>query len=93
MSGQISLLPPVGALDSTTQAFPRLMPAQIERTRPYGKVRQVASGEIIFDVSDIGISMFIILSGKTEIVKPDGNGERRRHLGSTTLSTNRKFGS
>jgi len=44
MSAHISLLPAVGALDPATQAFPRLTPAQIERARPYGKIRQVASG-------------------------------------------------
>ena len=77
MSEQILPLPPVSALDPQTQAFPKLTPAQIDRARPFGKVRPVAVGDIVFDVGDVGISMFILLSGKMEIMQPDVSGERR----------------
>jgi thioredoxin reductase (NADPH) len=69
-------LPQVSALDPLTQAFPKLTPAQIDRARPYGKLRQVAVGEIVFNVGDTGIPMFILLSGKMEIVQPTVDGER-----------------
>ena len=76
MSQSVSPLANTSALDQQTQAFPTLTPAQIDRARPYGTVRPVAPHEIIFDVGDVGISMFIMLSGKMEIVQPGGGEER-----------------
>ena len=66
----------VSALDPLTQAFPKLTSTQIDRARPFGKVRPVAVGDIVFDVGDTGISMFIMLSGRMEIVQPTNDGER-----------------
>jgi len=66
----------VSALDPLTQAFPKLTAAQIDRARPYGRVRPVAAGDIVFDVGDTRISMFIMLSGRMEIVQPANDGER-----------------
>src|SRR5271166_3286596 len=76
MPEQTLPLPQVSALDPVTQAFPTLTPAQIDRARPFGKVRPVAVGDIVFDVGDTRIPMFILLSGRMEIVQSDGSGER-----------------
>jgi thioredoxin reductase (NADPH) len=67
---------PIRALDPSTEAFPKLTPAQIDRARPFGRVRPVAVGDIVYDVGDAGISMFIVLSGRMEVVQPEGTGER-----------------
>lgn len=69
-------LPQTSALDAQTQAFPKLTPAQIDRARPFGKVRPVAGGEIVFDVGETRVPMFILLSGGMEIVQPGPEGER-----------------
>ena len=69
-------IPNTSALDPQTQAFPHLTPAQIDRIRPYGKVRPVSAGEIIFDVGDERMPMFVLLSGKLEVVQPTCSGER-----------------
>ncbi len=76
MSEPTSPLLPIRALDPSTEAFPKLTSAQIDRARPFGKVRPVAVGDIVYDVGDAGISMFIVLSGRMEVVQPDDNGER-----------------
>ena len=76
MSEQTLPLPQVSALDPLTQAFPKLTPAQIDRAQPFGKLRPVAVGEIVFNVGDARIPMFILLSGKMEIVQPTVDGER-----------------
>ena len=76
MSDRTLQLPQVSALDPATQAFPTLTLAQIERARPFGKVRPVRVGEILFNIGDTKIPMFILLSGRMEIVQPDGAGER-----------------
>jgi thioredoxin reductase (NADPH) len=66
----------VSSLDPYTQAFPKLTSAQIDRVRPFGTIRPVAVGDIVFDVGDTKVPMFILLSGRMEIVQPDGTGER-----------------
>jgi thioredoxin reductase (NADPH) len=64
------------ALDRLTQAFPVLTDGQIDRIRPFGRVRQVKKGEILFEPGDMGIPFFVVLTGKMEIVQPDLHGER-----------------
>ncbi len=66
----------MSALDPYTQAFPTLTAEQIERARPYGKVRPVAEGEILFEAGDSHISMFIVLLGTLDILQIDKDGER-----------------
>ena len=59
----------MSALDPFTQAFPRLTPEQIDRARPYGKIRPVKVGDILFEAGDSHIPMFIVLSGKLDILQ------------------------
>ncbi len=72
----MSNLPNLSALDARTQAFPVLTPAQIDRIRPWGSVRRVERGDIVFQLDESAIPFFVLLSGSMEIVQPDLNGER-----------------
>jgi len=72
----MSSAPLRSALDSQTQMFPVLTAAQIDRMRPLGKVRQVETGEIVFEPSTTGVPFFVLLSGSMEVVQPTINGER-----------------
>ncbi len=74
----MSTWPAPSALDSATQAFPTLTPAQISRLRPGGKVRPVAPGEVLFRPNDTYVPFFVLLSGAMEIMQPglDGSVER-----------------
>lgn len=72
----MSTWPTPSALDAGTQTFPTLTAAQIDRVRPSGKVREVNDGDILFQPGDAGVSFFILLSGRMEIVQPDLHGER-----------------
>jgi thioredoxin reductase (NADPH) len=56
--------------------FPTLTPAQIDRIRPYGKVRRVAAGEILFSPGQTSVPFFVLLSGAMEIIQPSIQGER-----------------
>jgi len=58
------------------QAFPHLTPAQIERIRPYGKVRPMQVGEILFEPGDQHVPFFVLLSGGMEIVRLTPDGEK-----------------
>ena len=46
--------------------FPKLDPAQIERLRPFGELRQVTAGETVFDQGDSTHGVFVLLSGSIE---------------------------
>src|SRR6476619_722176 len=69
--------PPVpSALNSETQIFPTLTPAQIDRIRPLGHSRQVAAGDVLFSPGQTSVPFFVLLSGSMEIVQPSIDGER-----------------
>jgi len=64
------------ALDASTQAFPVLTAAQIDRIRPLARLRSVQRGEILFEPDDSSVPFFVLLSGSLEIVQPALDGER-----------------
>ena len=68
--------PSIDAPDRQAQAFPVLTPEQIDRIRPYGSVREVQTGEILFEPGKLGMPCFIVLSGTLEIAMPGLSGER-----------------
>jgi len=68
---------PPSALDAATQAFPALTPAQIDRIRPFGQLRQVEPGDVLFQPGDMDISFYVLLSGAMEIVQPIVTGGER----------------
>jgi thioredoxin reductase (NADPH) len=61
--------------DRQAEAFPVLTPAQIDRIRPYGTVRAVRAGEILFEAGELGIPCFVVLSGKLDAVMTRLSGE------------------
>src|SRR5690242_453689 len=64
------------ALDAATQMFPTLTPAQIDRIRPFGHVRAVRPGDVLFEPAQTAVPFFVLLSGDMEIVQPTPEGER-----------------
>jgi thioredoxin reductase (NADPH) len=68
---------PFEPLKQTPETFPTLTAAQVERIRPYGKVRRVTAGEILFEAGDTKVPVFIILSGSLDIVLPCPTEEKR----------------
>src|ERR1700757_4747959 len=72
----MSTRPGLSALDARTQMFPLLKAAQIDRLRPHSKIRPVSPGDVLFRPGDTGVPMFVLLSGRMEIVQPTLYGER-----------------
>jgi thioredoxin reductase (NADPH) len=72
----MSTWPVPSALEPSTQTFPVLTEAQINRARSYGTPRRVRAGEILFRPGDSDVPFFIILSGSLEIVQLDLATER-----------------
>lgn len=71
----MSTWPMPSALDSRTQIFPKLTPAQIDRIRPESKVRKVSTGDLLFEPGDTNVPFFVLLSGAMEIIQPTLRGE------------------
>src|SRR5580693_2534592 len=65
----------MGTPERQAEAFPVLTPAQIDRIRPYGSVRAVRAGEIIFEQGQMGMPCYVVLSGKLNIVMARLDGE------------------
>ena len=70
-----SMMSAINASESRAQAFPILTPAQIDRIRPYGTMRPVQAGEVLYNQGDQGMPCFIVLSGKLEILMTGLTGE------------------
>jgi thioredoxin reductase (NADPH) len=70
------MLPPINAPDRQAEAFPVLTPAQIARIRPYGNVRSVQAGEVLFEPGKLGMPCFVVLSGKLDIALSGLSGEQ-----------------
>lgn len=71
----MSTWPAPSAYDSRTQSFPQLTSAQIDRIRPEGKLREVKTGEILFEPGDTNVPFFVLLSGALVILQPTPRGE------------------
>ena len=68
-------LPP-SVLNPSTQTFPVLTEAQINRLRSTSTLRKVKPGEVLFRPGDTGVPFFALLSGGMEVVQPTCTGER-----------------
>jgi len=70
------MLPTINTPDRQAEAFPVLTPAQIVRLRPYGTLRSVQAGEVLFEPGKLGMSCFVVLSGKLDIATAGLSGEQ-----------------
>ena len=59
----------------TEKIFPVLTPAQINRIKAHGHIREVQSGELVVEQGDINIPFFVVITGELEIVRPFGAQE------------------
>jgi thioredoxin reductase (NADPH) len=66
----INGVPIPSGLDYKTQMFPTLTAAQIDRIRPWAKLRTVQAGEVLFKPGDESVPFFVLLSGSLEILQP-----------------------
>ena len=72
----MSSSPTLNALNADTETRPVLTAVEIDRARPYGRVRQADLGEILYRPGEVGRPCFILLSATLEIVQPSIQGER-----------------
>src|SRR4051812_37961814 len=72
----MSTWPVLSYLDQRTQAFPTLSPAQIDKVRRAGTLRQVQRGDILFSPGDNVVHFYVVLSGRLAIVQPSLTGDK-----------------
>ncbi len=53
-----------------SEAFPRLTAAQIARIEPHGSRRTVAAGEVLGDAGEPVTHIFVVVSGRLDLVRP-----------------------
>ncbi len=70
------MLPSINEPDRQAEAFPVLTPAQIARIRPHAKVRSVHAGDVLFEPGKLGMSCFVVISGKLDIAMLGLSGEQ-----------------
>jgi len=52
------------------EAFPRLTAAQIARIEPHGRRRRVEPGEVVGDAGEPVTKIFVVVSGRLDLVRP-----------------------
>src|SRR2546423_5454713 len=52
------------------EAFPRLTAAQIARIEPHGRRRTVEPGEVIGEAGEPVTKIFVVVSGRLDLVRP-----------------------
>jgi thioredoxin reductase (NADPH) len=62
--------PTAAAAARQAEAFPRLTPAQIARIEPHGRRRKVQAGEILGDAGEPVTKIFVVVSGRLDLVRP-----------------------
>ncbi len=72
----MSSSPNLSGLNEDMKTWPVLTEAELERARPYGRVRSVEAGEILYRPGEAAVPCFILLSAAVEIVQHSIQGER-----------------
>lgn len=73
----MSEAPPQSSLDGRReQIFPRLMPAEIDRLRRFGKPLNFKAGDMLLKAGEEGHGLTVLLSGQVEILQHDETGRR-----------------
>jgi thioredoxin reductase (NADPH) len=92
-------LPPPQALDAwrNERVFPVLTPHQIAQVAAHGRRRTTSRGEVLIEIGDKNLPMFLIVSGGLEILRSSGTAETTivtlgpgQFSGDTNLITGRR---
>ncbi len=70
----MSSSPNLSALNVEAEMWPVITEAEIDRARPYGRVRRAKLGEVLYRPGEVGRPCFILISASLEIVQPTIHG-------------------
>ncbi len=60
---------------NTERLFPTLTPAQMARIAAHGRRRKIEMGEVLVEVGDKVVPLFVLVSGEVRILRPSADGE------------------
>jgi thioredoxin reductase (NADPH) len=76
--------------------FPKLTEQQINRVAAHGRTRQLVAGEVLIKPGDVSVSLFIVKSGRLDVIRTSSSGEEtlvvRHEAGSFTGEANMLMG-
>ena len=59
--------------DRDATAFATLTEAQLGEIAEFGTTRAIAAGEMLFEAGEASYDLFVVLAGRAEVVRPDGD--------------------
>ena len=54
----------------TQDILPQLTPTQTSRVSAHGHMRELHTGEVLYEQGDIAVPFFVVVSGELEIMRP-----------------------
>ena len=76
MTAPIGILPVQGPAASVSEhLFPTLTTAQMARMAAHGRRRPMAHGDVLVEVGDAAVPMFLVVSGELQVLRPERDGE------------------
>src|SRR5689334_15497744 len=75
MSAQDTQQPLAPVLSSAGRLFPTLTDAQIARIASVGRRRAITRGEVLVEVGDRVVPVFVVLSGEIQVLRPADGAE------------------
>jgi thioredoxin reductase (NADPH) len=63
------------AIGKNERMFPKLSFLEVERLNLFGRERSADAGEVLFDVGQTNVGVFVVLEGSIEILSAAGNDE------------------
>lgn len=72
----MSSTPTISALNAETETYPSLTTAQIDRLRPFARLRSVEAGEVLYRQGDHAVRFYVLLTAHVEVVQPDSDRDR-----------------
>ena len=56
-------------------AIPDFGPDEVAELAPFGEMRPVAAGDLLFQAGDVSTDFFVVVEGEVEVFRPDDDGE------------------
>jgi thioredoxin reductase (NADPH) len=74
-SGDPALTPLAVTVSRPDRVFPTLTPEQVSRIAAHGRRRSTAQGDVLVDVGDQAVPVFVVISGELQVLRPAEGGE------------------
>ena len=74
-TGNPALTPLAVTVSRPDRVFPTLTPEQVSRIAAHGRRRSTTQGDVLVDVGDQAVPVFVVISGELQVLRPAEGGE------------------